>query len=148
MSTEYIPSCQLVDVLIVWYIRLPNDDMEKYDVMVWYNKELFENAPPYMIFRPFLKGGLHMSSGQISKLIQINYGTNVLIFMCSFWQNYMNIMTNLYHIHLHLSSQIHMDMGTNMNNTSDKYTQRFQQIHRNIMTTLIDTSVKYTWRWQ
>ena len=115
---------------------------------ICHNKELFENAPPYMIFRPFLKGGLHMSSGQISKLIQINYGTNVLIFMCSFWQNYMNIMTNLYHIHLHLSSQIHMDMGTNMNNTSDKYTQRFQQIHRNIMTTLIDTSVKYTWRWQ
>ena len=33
-------------------------------------------------------------------------------------------------------------MGTNMNETSDKYTQRLQQIRRNIMTTLNDTSDK------
>ena len=32
------------------------------------NKELFENAPPYMIIRPYLKEGLYISSGQISKL--------------------------------------------------------------------------------
>ena len=31
--------------------------------------ELFENTPPYMIIGPSLKGGLYMSSGQISKLI-------------------------------------------------------------------------------
>ena len=35
-------------------------------------------------------------------------------------------------------------MGTDMNDTSDKYTQRLQQIHRNIMKTLNDTSDKYT----
>ena len=33
------------------------------------NKELFENAPSYMIIRPSLRGGLYMSAGQISKLI-------------------------------------------------------------------------------
>ena len=33
------------------------------------NKELFENAPPYMIIRPFLMGGLYMSAGKISKLV-------------------------------------------------------------------------------
>ena len=33
----------------------------------WMNKELFKNAPPYMIIRPSLKGGLYMSAGQISK---------------------------------------------------------------------------------
>ena len=33
------------------------------------NKELFEDAPPYMIIRPYLKEGLYISSGQISKLI-------------------------------------------------------------------------------
>ena len=32
------------------------------------NTELFENAPPYMIIRPYLKEGLYISSGQISKL--------------------------------------------------------------------------------
>ena len=31
------------------------------------NKELFKNAPPYMIIRPSLKGGLYMSAGQTSK---------------------------------------------------------------------------------
>ena len=31
-------------------------------------------------------------------------------------------------------------MGTHMNNTSDKYTMRLLQIHMNIMTTLNDTS--------
>ena len=34
-----------------------------------FNKELFKNAPPYMIVRLSLKGGLYISSGQISKLI-------------------------------------------------------------------------------
>ena len=34
-----------------------------------YNKELFENAPPYMIIRPFPKGGLYMSARQTSKFI-------------------------------------------------------------------------------
>ena len=33
------------------------------------NKELFENAPPYMIIRQSLKGGLYISSGQITKLM-------------------------------------------------------------------------------
>ena len=33
------------------------------------NKELFENAPPYMIIRPSFKGGVYINSGQISKLI-------------------------------------------------------------------------------
>ena len=33
------------------------------------NKELFENAPPYMIIRPCLKRGLYMSARQTSKLI-------------------------------------------------------------------------------
>ena len=33
------------------------------------NKELFENAPPYMIIRPYLKGGLYIHSGQIPILI-------------------------------------------------------------------------------
>ena len=33
------------------------------------NKELFENAPPYMIIGPLLKGGLYMSAVQTSKLI-------------------------------------------------------------------------------
>ena len=37
--------------------------------MAWWNKELFENAPPYMIIRPYLQEGLYISSGQISKLI-------------------------------------------------------------------------------
>ena len=32
-------------------------------------KELYKNAPPFMIIRPSLKGGLYISSGQISKLI-------------------------------------------------------------------------------
>ena len=38
-------------------------------------KELFENAPPpYMIIRPSLKGGLYISSGQISKLfVKLTY---------------------------------------------------------------------------
>ena len=31
------------------------------------NKELFENAPPYMIIRTSLKGGLYLSAGQTSK---------------------------------------------------------------------------------
>ena len=31
------------------------------------NKELFENAPPYMIIRPSLKGCLYMSAGHTSK---------------------------------------------------------------------------------
>ena len=35
-------------------------------------------------------------------------------------------------------------MGTNMNVTSDKYTQRLEKIHWNIMTTLNDTSDEYT----
>ena len=35
-------------------------------------------------------------------------------------------------------------MGRNMNDTSDKYTQRVEQINWNIMTTLNDTSDKYT----
>ena len=43
------------------------------------NKELFENSPSYMLFRPSLKGGLYICYGQISKLI-VNY----LIFICSF----------------------------------------------------------------
>ena len=33
------------------------------------NKELFENAPPHMINRPYFQEGLYISSGQISKLI-------------------------------------------------------------------------------
>ena len=33
------------------------------------NKELFENAPPHMIIRPYFQEGLYISSGQISKLI-------------------------------------------------------------------------------
>ena len=33
------------------------------------NKELFENAPPYMIIEPTPKGCLYIGSGQISELI-------------------------------------------------------------------------------
>ena len=33
------------------------------------NKELFDNAPPHMIIRPYFQEGLYISSGQISKLI-------------------------------------------------------------------------------
>ena len=33
------------------------------------NKELFENAPPHMIIKPYFQEGLYISSGQISKLI-------------------------------------------------------------------------------
>ena len=33
------------------------------------NKELFENAPPDMIIRPYFQEGLYISSGKISKLI-------------------------------------------------------------------------------
>ena len=33
------------------------------------NKELFKNAPPYMIIMPYLKEGFYISFGQISKLI-------------------------------------------------------------------------------
>ena len=33
------------------------------------NKELFKNAPPYVIIRPSLKGGVSMSNRQTSKFI-------------------------------------------------------------------------------
>ena len=33
------------------------------------NMELFENAPPYMINRPSLNGGVYMSARQTSKFI-------------------------------------------------------------------------------
>ena len=40
---------------------------------ILYNKELFENAPLYMIIRP-LKGGLYISSGQISNFtVKLTY---------------------------------------------------------------------------
>ena len=62
-----------------------------------HNKELFENATPYMIVKPSLKGGLHISSGKIPKLIdKLTYIHEPLL------KNQINIMTNLYHIHLHL----------------------------------------------
>ena len=35
---------------------------------------------------------------------------------------------------------------TNLNDTSDKYTQIIWQIHRNVMTTMNDNSDKYTRR--
>ena len=38
-------------------------------LMLSKNKELFENAPPYMIIRSYLQEGLYISSGQIYKLI-------------------------------------------------------------------------------
>ena len=61
------------------------------------NKELFENSPPYMIIRPYLKEGLYISSGQISKL-----PVKLTCIHLQLWQNHMNNMTHLSHIDLNL----------------------------------------------
>ena len=94
------------------------------------NKELFENAPPYMIIRLFLKGGVY---------------TN--LYSCAAFDKTRWILWQICIIYIWISSQIYMKMGTNMNDTSDKYTEIIAT-HRNIMKTLNVTSDKYKWRWQ
>ena len=90
-----------------------------------------------MIIRPYFQKGPYISSGQISKLIvQLTY---IHVQRLSKPHIYYDKFVSHTFASLH---KIHMNMWTNMNETSDKYTQTLKQIHRNIMTTLNDTSDK------
>ena len=68
-----------------------------------------------MITRPSLKGGPYKSSGPISKLIvKLTYiHVQLLTKPYEYYDKYVSHT---------FASQIHMNMGTNMNYTSDKYT--------------------------
>ena len=75
-------------------------------------------------FKPYFQERLYISSVQISKLI-----VKLTFFMCSVWQNHMNIMTNLYHVtfaSLHKSiwtwGQIWIKLVTNTNRDYSKST--------------------------
>ena len=84
-----------------------------------FNKELFEDAPPYMIIRPYLKEGLYIISGQLSKLIvKLTY---IHVQLWTKPHEYYDKSVIITFVSLH---KIHMNMGTTMNETSDKYTQR------------------------
>ena len=84
------------------------------------NKELFENTPPYIVFRPTLKGGIYISSCQTSKIIFKLYYIHVQTFTSSHKSYGKSLSYSIASFH----KSIHMNMVTNLNDISDKYTQR------------------------
>ena len=78
LNTIFLPSVQLFTQCLKWWCEETNvhecvkrltEIFQGADTRHSWNKELFQNAPPYMIIRPSLKVGLYINFGQISKLI-------------------------------------------------------------------------------
>ena len=123
-----------------------------FSIYMHINKELFENAPTYMIIRPSLKEGLYMSDRQTSKCIfkltcihvQIftnpheYYDKSVSYSFASFhksiwiwWHIWMTLVTNThkdYSKSTGISWHIWMTLVTNMHEDDNKSTWILWQI--------------------
>ena len=115
------------------------------------NKELFKNAPPYMIIRPSLKGGLYMSAGQTSKwIVKITYiHVQLLTKPHEYYDKSVYYSFASYHKSIWIWWQIWMTLVTNTHKDYSKLTGKSWQLWMTLVTNTHEDDSKSTWiLWQ
>ena len=116
-----------------------------------WNKELFENAPPYMIIRPYLKEGLYISSRQISKLIiKLTYiHVQPLTKPHEYYDKYVSYTLPSLHKSIWTRGQIWMKLVTNTHRDYSKSTGISWQLWMTLVTNKhVDDSKSEWYSWQ